>query len=167
MWLDLRDIIETPGAVRGFECDVGTDDLDFAAVKEFIAPPHAVGQVKNSAGALDLTGVLTAELLCVCDRCGAEFRSEKTTELNVPLSAELTDDSDPELWPICDGGIDLDNVLSVCLILDMETKFLCSPDCKGLCPKCGQNLNDGPCGCQHDIDPRLAVLGQLLDNNEN
>lgn len=164
MWLDLKDIIVTPGAVKSFECDISTDGLFVPSVKDFTAPPHAVGQVKNSAGALDLTGVLTAEMLCVCDRCGREFLSEKVMELAVPLSAELTEDSDAELWPVIGGGIDLDTVLASCFILDMETKFLCSPDCKGLCPKCGKNLNDGPCGCVKDVDPRLAVLGQLLDN---
>ena len=54
-------------------------------------------------------------------------------------------------------------VLSTCFILDMETKFLCKEDCKGLCPSCGKNLNLGPCGCRKEIDPRFAVLEQLLD----
>ena len=45
----------------------------------------------------------------------------------------------------------------------METKFLCSEDCKGLCPRCGKNLNLGPCGCRKEPDPRFAVLEQLLD----
>ena len=35
--------------------------------------------------------------------------------------------------------------------------------CKGLCERCGANLNDGPCGCKATADPRLAVLEQLLD----
>lgn len=45
----------------------------------------------------------------------------------------------------------------------MPTKMLCKPDCKGLCCKCGKNLNDGPCDCQKDVDPRLEALLQLLD----
>ena len=36
-------------------------------------------------------------------------------------------------------------------------------DCKGLCSTCGKNLNLGPCGCRKQIDPRFAVLEQLLD----
>ena len=49
----------------------------------------------------------------------------------------------------------------------MDTKTLCSEDCKGLCPRCGANLNDGPCGCKREVDPRLAVLAKLLENREN
>ena len=36
----------------------------------------------------------------------------------------------------------------------------------GLCEHCGKNLNDGPCGCPKEIDPRMAVLEQLLDNKD-
>ena len=48
----------------------------------------------------------------------------------------------------------------------MDSRFLCREDCKGLCPKCGKDLNDGPCKCGEDQDPRLAVLAQLLENNQ-
>ena len=61
--------------------------------------------------------------------------------------------------------IDLDEILSTCFVLDMETKFLCREDCKGLCDRCGSNLNLGPCGCRKQIDPRFAVLEQLLDKD--
>ena len=57
----------------------------------------------------------------------------------------------------------LDEILETSLILDMETKFLCREDCKGLCDTCGANLNLGPCGCRKPRDPRFAVLEQLLD----
>ena len=58
----------------------------------------------------------------------------------------------------------VDEVLSTCFILSMDTKCLCRPDCAGLCDRCGANLNLGPCRCQKPRDPRMAVLEQLLDN---
>ena len=45
----------------------------------------------------------------------------------------------------------------------LPSKFLCDDDCKGLCPKCGANLNEGPCECKKDIDPRFEALLSLLD----
>ena len=49
-----------------------------------------------------------------------------------------------------------------------RTKVLCREDCLGLCQECGANLNDGDCGCAPDeIDPRLAALQQLLNNERN
>ena len=61
-------------------------------------------------------------------------------------------------------GIDVCDVLETCFILGMDQKFLCKDDCKGLCGVCGKNLNDGPCGCGKQIDPRMAALAQLLDD---
>ena len=127
MRLDLREIIEVPGGSLPFTCELDTGRLDFPSVRSYRSRPHAQGRVYNEAGILRLEGTLTAEMLCVCDRCGTEFDSVKV------------------------------------LPLDMETKFLCREDCKGLCPTCGKNLNLGPCGCRKQTDPRFAVLEQLLD----
>ena len=57
---------------------------------------------------------------------------------------------------------DLDEIVRTVFVLNLDSKLLCKPDCKGLCSRCGKNLNDGPCGCQKEIDPRLAALKQLL-----
>lgn len=166
MKLDLRDIIEIPGASVPFRCELDTERLDYPSVIEYITPPTAEGRVTNTAGVLTLTGVLTADMLCVCDRCGAQFRSEKNMELEVPISAGSDDGEDPEMFFLDGDWLDLDDVLETSFILDMETKFLCKSDCAGLCDRCGANLNLGPCGCKKKIDPRMAVLEQLLDNKD-
>ena len=162
MKLNLREIIEIPGSGTDFVCDLSTEDLDFPSIVRYLSVPHAEGRVFNEAGILRLEGEIRAKLLCICDRCGEEFESIKETELNAVLVEENTGD-DPELFVLQDDGIDLDELLSTLFVLDMETKFLCREDCKGLCPTCGKNLNLGPCGCRKTIDPRFAVLEQLLD----
>ena len=88
----------------------------------------------------------------------------KETPLSVTIVEENTGD-DPDLYILEGDEIDLDEILSTCFVLDMETKFLCDEDCKGLCSSCGQNLNLGPCKCRKPIDPRFAVLEQLLDKD--
>jgi len=51
------------------------------------------------------------------------------------------------------------------VILDLPSKHLCKDDCKGICFKCGKNLNEGECDCEtREVDPRLAKLMELLDN---
>ena len=65
-----------------------------------------------------------------------------------------------------DGCLDLDELFTTALVLSMDSKHVCSEDCKGLCPTCGTDLNQGPCGCRKEIDPRLAALAQLLDKDE-
>ena len=162
MRLNLSSIIEVPGGSVPFACDLETDNLDFPSVKAYPTKPHAEGRVFNEAGILHLTGTLTAEMLCVCDRCGAEFESTKVTPLHATI-VDVDDGENPELFLLQGTEIDLDEILVTNFVLDMETKFLCREDCKGLCMKCGKNLNLGPCGCGKEIDPRFAVLEQLLD----
>ena len=162
MRLNLSAIIEMPGSSLPFECELETDNLDFPSVRAYPSRPHAEGRIYNEAGILRLVGTLTAEMICVCDRCGEEFESLKEMPLDATIVEENPED-DPALFTLEGNELDLGALLSTCFILDMETKFLCREDCKGLCPKCGKNLNLGPCGCRKSLDPRFAVLEQLLD----
>ena len=84
-------------------------------------------------------------------------------DLHADITADAQDD-DPEVFTLDGDWLDVDEVLSACFILSMDTKCLCKPDCAGLCDRCGANLNLGPCRCQKPRDPRMAVLEQLLDN---
>ena len=162
MRLNLSAIIEMPGSSLPFECELETYNVVFPSVSAYPSKPHAEGRIYNEAGILRLEGTLTAEMICVCDRCGEEFESLKEMPLDATIVEENPED-DPVLFTLEGNELDLSALLSTCFILDMETKFLCREDCKGLCPKCGNNLNLGPCGCWKSLDPRFAVLEQLLD----
>lgn len=164
MKLNLREIIEIPGSSVPFSCDLETEGLDFPSILRYETAPHAVGRVFNEAGVLRMEGEIKTELLCVCDRCAGEFECTKTTPLSAVIVEKNEDNADdPELFFLDGDEIDLNEMLSTLFILDMDTKFLCRDDCKGLCPRCGKNLNLGPCGCGKELDPRFAVLEQLLD----
>ena len=76
----------------------------------------------------------------------------------------LNEEDNDSYIEVQDYQLDLDELIRADILLELPTKFLCSPDCKGLCPKCGRNLNEGPCGCNtHQMDPRLEVLKKLID----
>ena len=164
MRLDLRELIVNPERRLPFRLELETDNLDFPSVQEYLNPPVAEGVVYNEAGILHMQGTITADMLCICDRCGQQFESVKETAVDAVLVEEESEDN-PELFVLEGTEIDAQEVLSTCFILDMETKFLCREDCKGLCARCGKNLNLGPCGCGKEIDPRFAVLEQLLDKS--
>ncbi|HPS75387.1 MAG TPA: DUF177 domain-containing protein [Oscillospiraceae bacterium] len=166
MRLDLSQIIEIPGGSVPFSCVLDTGDLDFEQVKAYRSAPHAEGCVRNTAGILELTGTIEAAMKCVCDRCGGEYDTVKETALSALLSEDDSEEDDPDVFPLEGDSIDLTEILRTLFILDMDSKFLCSPDCRGLCPVCGKNLNLGPCGCGKETDPRMAVLEQLLDKED-
>lgn len=164
MLLDLHAIIASPGSVPfSYESDIS--DMHFDSVSAFLSPLRAEGKVVNSAGVLTLTASLNVKMLCVCDRCGTEYELEKDLEITAKLAEELEDEENPDIYLVDDNKADLDEIIITAFVLDMDTKFLCSEDCPGLCHQCGKPLRDGPCGCKKDIDPRLAVLGQLLNDN--
>lgn len=163
MRLDLRDIIHVPDAQKSFQLQLDLSDLEFYGRKPISRPVLAEGSVTNHAGALVLEGTARSLLDLTCDRCGKEFSREKVVQLDSLVAQELEDEENDEILLLDGTELDLDQVVREAFVLAMDTKNLCSDDCKGLCAKCGANLNDGPCGCKPDVDPRLAVLAQLLD----
>ena len=164
MLLELRKILTDPGASVPFETELDAERLIAGSILGFAGAPTASGTVTNTAGALTLKGELRAMMRCRCDRCGREFDREKVLRLTIPLAADVeTDDPESDVIALEGDGLDVSDLLETSFILNEETKLLCKPDCRGLCPRCGRDLNEGSCACTKEPDPRLAVLGQLLD----
>ena len=166
MKLDLRQIARQPGAVLPFACELDLSGFEWNENRPLAAPVHVEGEVRNMAGAMLLTATLTGELSLVCDRCAKSFSKTKTVEYETLLAEKLENgESDDIILLDKDGQLELDELLGDVFILDLDTKNLCSEDCKGLCPGCGADLNVEPCRCKKEVDPRLAKLAQLLEQD--
>ena len=164
MFLDLHEIIEAPGGRVSFRCELSQERLVFPALAACHGPVSAEGEVRNTAGILELDAVVEADMTVRCDRCSTEFPKHITLPVKAVLKADPDEDDYEDMFPLDGDGIDAADVMETCFILGMDQKFLCREDCKGLCPECGRNLNDGPCGCKKKTDPRMAALAQLLDD---
>lgn len=164
MRLDLRDIIHVPDARKDFQFQLDLSQLDFYGSNPIAHPVLAEGSVTNHVGALVLEGTASSLLELHCDRCGKAFSREKTVVLDSLVAQELEDEENDDILLLEGTELDLDEAVTTAFVLAMDTKNLCSDDCKGLCAKCGADLNLGPCGCRPEVDPRLAALAQLLDN---
>src|SRR5699024_7944567 len=117
----------------------------------------------NMADALLLEGSAETTLELVCDRCLKPFRQEMHLPVSTLLAETLEDEENDEIVLLDNGEVDLDEVFTTAAVLNMDAKHVCSEDCKGLCPTCGADLNEGSCGCKPERDPRFAALAQLLD----
>lgn len=167
MKLDLKQIAREPGATLPFELDLDLSGLVWNGEQPVTEPVHVEGRVRNMAGAMLMNAVLTTNLSLKCDRCAKPFTREKTVEYETLLAMELeNEENDDIILPDKDGQLDLDELMGDVFILDMDMKNLCSEDCKGLCPGCGVDLNEEPCRCKKEVDPRLAKLAQLLEQND-
>ena len=141
MKLDLRDVIHVPNAEKSFQFQLDLSDLEFWGRKPITRPILVEGSVVNHAGALVLNGTARSELDLVCDRCGKEILREKVVSLDTLLATELEDEDNEDDYFLLDGNeLDLDEVVTTTFVLAMDTKNLCSDDCKGLCAKCGADF---------------------------
>ncbi len=165
MLLNLSKLKDNPGSTVPFEVHLDLHDLVFGGCRPVTEPVTAVGEVRNTADVFVLDGTVRTTLHGTCDRCAADVVREVVYPLRAVLARELANDDgeeDPWLFLLDGDCADLDDIVTTTFVLSMDSKFLCREDCKGLCCRCGKNLNDGPCDCQPDVDPRLAVLKQLL-----
>jgi uncharacterized protein len=119
-----------------------------------------------------LQGRLDGEVMLECSRCLESYVQPLHMELELefqPSVAVLTGEplpppEDDSIYLI-DGHhmLDLEEPIREHVLLNLPMRPLCRPDCAGLCPICGQNLNEGPCpGHDQEVDERLAVLATLL-----
>ena len=168
MRLDLGSIIHQPGGVIPFSIELDFSSLEFGGSFPAKEPVTFSGQVRNEADVLVLTGTVSTTLHCSCDRCAAAFTRPFHQAVEAILVQELMDEKNEDVWTVLpqDGEADLLDIATTAFVLNLDTKFLCSADCKGLCAVCGKNLNEGPCRCKPEPDPRLAVLKQLLQDKE-
>ena len=165
MLLGLAKIIETPGATVPFSTSVDLSDLCYGVSYPVTEPVRAEGQVRNTAGVLVMTGSIETTIHGTCDRCASDFDREINFPIDVVLVTELSNEENEDEWvfPLEGDSADLDDIVRTVFVLNLDSKLLCNEDCKGLCHRCGKNLNDGPCNCQKELDPRFAALKQLLE----
>lgn len=163
MVIDVRPILHTPGKRLSFQFDLDLSDLEFDGRRPAARPVAVEGEVRNTADLLELDLTARTTLDAVCDRCGKEFPLEQTVSYGCMLAEELQNEESDEIVLLEDGKVDAGDLARTAFILGMDSKHLCSEDCKGLCPRCGADLNLGPCSCKKEPDPRLAALASLLD----
>ena len=144
---------------------------------------RVTGNVKDSFGELVFSAHVAAVFATSCARCleeitdAVEFDIERTIltgQASKPAhDSHLSEDNEwdgitDDVMYMNDARIIPDYEIVSELSLELPTLSLCSPDCPGLCPMCGKRLADGDCGCKEkkEINPKLAILQKLLDNQE-
>ena len=165
MLLGLSKIIDCPGQSIPFSVSVDLSDLCYGVSYPVSEPVLAQGTVRNTAGVLMMEGQVRTTIHGICDRCAGSFDREVIFPIDVVLVTELANEENEDEWvfPLEGDSADLDDIVRTVFVLNLDSKLLCKEDCKGLCPRCGKNLNDGPCNCQKELDPRFAALKQLLE----
>lgn len=104
----------------------------------FVSPIMASARATTGGDSLLVKAQVKGQMKLACARCLEEFES--------PIHKEL----DLQYKIASENFIDITDDIRQELMLDLPLKSLCREDCKGLCPICGQNLNEGPCKCSEE-----------------
>ncbi len=171
--LDLRPLLAGERLLEfDYELPADTapeDTASFLYGVSFPSPMKVKGEIVNTAGYMRMTLTASVDYQTACARCLTplsgcfSFDLEKTVAPRKLLS-DLDEYKLLDYAIIEDGFLDLDEQLIEQLEMEFPVRHLCSEECRGLCQKCGQNLNIGECSCDtHEPDPRLEPLRRLLE----
>lgn len=168
MLLNLLPVLN--GTKQRLECDEQFQYPDFelpGGEHPLTESVHVQAVVEDISDCVYLTAQVETNLHVRCARCGEPVVKPFRVEFKNLLVKELANEKDEDDEVIILEGTELDlaEVVLDNIILNMDMKYLCREDCKGVCPQCGANLNESECSCKHDhIDPRLEILRTLLKN---
>ncbi len=164
MVLNLKRIFSGLQSKLAFAYELDMSRVDMDGQHPFYAPVSLRGDVVNQSGIISLRYEAQFVYCTQCFRCAEECKEDCLFSFHHLLATELSGDDEEGYLLVEDELLDLDEVAMIDILLELPTKFLCKPDCEGLCPSCGKNLNEGMCTCkQGNVDPRLESLRQLLD----
>ena len=173
MKLDLRPLLAGDRLLRfDYELSLDTASEDTASYLSgvgFPSPMKVNGEITNTAGYMRMTLTMSVDYCAKCARCLSDVNGEFTLSLEKTVAprnllGDLDEDKLDEFAIIEDGFLDIDEQLLEQLEMEFPMRFLCKEDCLGLCSKCGKNLNEGQCDCDHtEFDPRLEPLRKLLE----
>lgn len=141
---------------------------------------HVTGSCTDSLGCMMMRLHVTASYRTVCARCLEEIDKQLETDIErmilterLPGQSHVDDDNEwdgdtEDVIYVNEARIIPDADVLEEISLSLPSLDLCSPDCPGLCPICGKPRKDGDCGCLEEktINPKLAILQKLLDNQE-
>ena len=165
MIIDLKRIFVNEDSSLPIEYALDLSTVEYAGSFPLKKPVTISGTVSNKASLVRLEASVIYEFDAECDRCGKPTVRKHTVTVEKSLAPSIEGEESETILLVPDMKFDLDEFLYSEVIVNLPMKHLCKEDCKGICFKCGKNLNEGKCNCpEKEIDPRLAVLAELLNN---
>lgn len=162
MVMNLKQVFEFSGESVDIVYDMDLNDYELFNSNPFVSPVEIRGRVYNAAGVVTISYSVTFRLELSCDRCLTELERDFSYDFKEIIVNEENPENDNYIGAL-NYELDIDDLVTTDILLSLPHKILCKEDCKGLCFKCGADLNRTTCQCDtKEVDPRLAVLGELL-----
>jgi uncharacterized protein len=157
---DLRDLARGPVETQA---EVAAEDPLFSGLGIALAEPVRVGGRLQATGEgrFYWHGTLRTVVAGECRRCLTPVSVPVAADIGALFAADVVDDPDAYPLPPHATEVDLRPAVREELALAAPGYVVCREDCRGLCPRCGKDLNAGPCGCGPAADPRWRALADL------
>lgn len=169
MQIHLSDISSSEGKSQHYSVTFEMDTITFQQGTFPVLAKEPVELTITNTGdrVLELEGSGLVTVGIPCDRCLEEVRTRIPFEFKRKLDMKLTDEervNDLDESSYLTGyDLDVDRLVYLEVLMSWPLKVLCKEDCKGICSRCGKNLNDGPCGCAEEPkDPRMAAISDIF-----
>jgi len=165
MILDLKHLFVNEGSVLPVDYQMDMSEVDFSGDFPLKHPIKINGSISNRASVVELELKISYVFSADCHRCGVFSEHPHEIDFKKILAVSVQSEENDTIITVPDMKLDLDELVFGEVYMSLPTKHLCKEDCKGICTKCGKDLNSGECGCNHkEIDPRLQKLADLLKN---
>jgi uncharacterized protein len=138
---------------------------------EASAEASAAAVLTSVDGGIEVAADVDAPWVGVCRRCLKPLSGKlhcEVRELYRRRTPSEAGHEDEDTYPLAGEQLDLRPLVRDALLLELPLAPLCRPDCRGLCPTCGADLNEGECACpKAETDPRWAALDALRNEGSN
>jgi uncharacterized protein len=146
--VDVRELRHGPAVIEG---ELEAEDPLFEGLQVPLTGSLAVGGTLERAGARGFYwhGTLEGQVRSTCRRCLTEFVTPVSEAIEVVFSTDPDLQEDPSVYPLKEPltHVDVRPAVREELVLAVDAYPLCTEDCRGLCPRCGADLNRGACEC--------------------
>lgn len=158
MQVSIREASRQIGTAFPFSLEEERETFEYGGREiRYAAPVSVSGTVTGDGKAYTAQGTGSVVFRSVCDRCLEEFEQLLTFTFSERFVREGAEEED--CYSYSGDTLDLEQVFSDNMLLNMPIINLCKEDCKGLCPQCGANLNRGKCSCPaQDENSAFAIL---------
>jgi len=156
--------------------ELTAEKLELTDELEVTKPVRISLMVTNNGRILELKGYINTEIEVKCHRClepvvipiNAVIEEELVYFADLRYVGDFSEEEVEEKFLVFDNDVfDLTDIFRENIISVLPYRILCTEECRGLCIKCGQNLNIKNCDCNtEEIDPRLEILAKLIGTEE-
>ncbi len=163
MKIDISNLFNSAESAINIDCILDMQSLPYSTYYPIKDGAKVKGRVYLDADVVYFSVNVSFDFYGICDRCAEEIKIPMSFDVNKVLVKNLVnEDNDDEYLVLPDSLLNMEEIICEEILLFLPTKILCKEDCKGLCPKCGKNLNLGLCDCKKEINPAMAPLLQLM-----